>query len=107
MVRLWRVVAALFGSTVIAVVSTASNQSIDRYLDSLRDVKTVTASKTVISSEAPQTNGLDDDRYTCTAETVREQGSMQQLAAFGTNSDVLWPGSIIQGSSLVSNQLAP
>lgn len=80
---------------------------INDYLNSLRDVQTPEASLTVINRGTPQANGYGDDRFTCQVDGVREQGSLQQLVAYGSRSDVVWPGSLIQGSSLMSNQLAP
>jgi hypothetical protein len=102
----------LIAVSAVAILGSAAlaqplQQGINRYLDSLPDVVTLPASRTVVNQGAPQTNGFGDDRYTCEIDGVREQGSILQMAAFGSRSDVMWPGSLIQGSSLISNQLAP
>jgi thiol-activated cytolysin len=81
--------------------------SINTYLASLPDLELPPASQTIVSRSEPWSYGFGDDRQTCHTENVREQGSLEQFAAFGQRADVLWPGSILQGRSLVSNQLAP
>src|SRR5262245_53736838 len=97
----------LLAFAVASAHAAGSTSAITKYLNSLPDVKTPPSSTDVIAQGSPVASGLGDDRYTCQVDTVRQQGSLQQLAAYGSRNDVMWPGSIIQGSSLVSNQLSP
>lgn len=100
---------ALVALCVLSLPLWAADKShqITEYLDSLKDLKTVTPNSAVISHSVAQPSGFGDARVTCHTDGVRDQGTIEQLAAYGSRLDVLWPGSIIQGSSLFSNQLAP
>jgi thiol-activated cytolysin len=95
--------------SLVAMNASSSRHAreINAYLASLPDLSLPDASQTIIGRSDPWGSGLGDARQTCRRENIREQGSIQQLAAFGQRADVLWAGSILQGSSLVSNQLAP
>jgi hypothetical protein len=81
--------------------------NITRYLDSLPDVKSQAAATEVIQPGPSTTEGLGDDRHACTVDGMRQQGTLQQLAAYGPNNGLLWPGALVQGRSLAGNQLAP
>lgn len=102
-----RLALALACCGTASTTAFAQAGAITKYLNSLPDIKTPPNSQFIVNQSAPATTGYNNSRVTCRIDRIRDQGSILQLAAYGSRNDVLWPGSLLQGSSLISNQLSP
>lgn len=89
------------------IAEATDSADIDRLIDSLPFPKMPPdpPDKPTILPETEKKTYVGANR--CIAGTAREGVSTFQAAAFAPNSDVLWPGSIIDGNSILDGSLTP
>ena len=81
----------------------SDSAEIDRYISNIERAPVPEPGKVFGPLSTPELEG----DYTCTKQQVQETRNYDSLVAYAANSEALWPGAILAGSSLDTGDLVP